>query len=81
MFNCSGREYKKGNLNSSKLATVGISYLIGELHRRLGNHKEARKWFSQTVTNLQIKGKREIERLARDEWMEAREELKKIKTS
>lgn len=73
--------YEKDNLNSSKLGTVGISYLIGELNRRLGNHKEAVRWFSQTVTNPQIKGKREIERLARDEWMETREELKKIKTS
>jgi len=73
--------FEKDNLSNSKLGVIGISYLIGDLNRRLGNHQEAIKWFSRTVTHPQIKSKKEIERLARDEWMESRQELKKIKIS
>jgi uncharacterized protein (DUF2225 family) len=40
-------------------------YLIGELHRRLGNNSEALKWFSKVLCNP--KAKQKIKDMARDQ--------------
>lgn len=53
-----------------------LLYLIGELHRRAGNPKEAVMWFSRAVRHPGVKQNAEIERLARDQWLTAKEEAK-----
>ncbi|HIH96173.1 MAG TPA: DUF2225 domain-containing protein [Thermoplasmata archaeon] len=57
----------------SKLGTVGVAYLIGELYRRLGNSKEAVKWFSLAVSHPEAKVRRDLEKMARTQWQMARE--------
>jgi len=57
----------------SKLGTIGVAYLIGELYRRLGNSKEAVKWFSIAVSHPEAKVRLDLEKLARSQWQMARE--------
>jgi len=57
----------------SKLGTVGVAYLIGELNRRLGDSKEAVKWFNIAISHPEAKMRKDIEKLARAQWQLARE--------
>jgi len=68
--------FEKGGEVASKLGEVGLTYLIGELYRRLGNYQQAVQWFGRTVMNKAVKLKPEIERLSREQWHAAKEELK-----
>lgn len=58
-----------------KISDVRLMYIIGELNRRTGRLREAINWFSRVVRHPEIKREPEIERLARDQWELAREEL------
>ncbi len=56
------------------LNEVALSYLIGELHRRFGNTKEAIHWYAKALDHPEIKNNRQIQIRARDQWSLAREE-------
>ncbi|MBO8158361.1 DUF2225 domain-containing protein [Thermosyntropha sp.] len=66
---------KVGNLDE-----VQLIYLIGELNRRLGNYREAVNWFNKVITHKNIKNSPNIEKMAREQWSLAREEMQKNKT-
>lgn len=51
-----------------KLSEVGLAYLIGELHRRTGDYKDAVSWFSRAVSLPDAKREPEIVRMAREQW-------------
>ncbi len=53
---------------------VIMLYLLGELNRRIGNYKEAVKWFDKALSNPDINRKRHIKLKARQQWSLAREE-------
>lgn len=57
---------------SSKLGEVGLMYILGELYRRIGEYREAVRWFGRLVVREDIKKFPEIERLTRDSWQDAR---------
>ncbi|QGG48262.1 DUF2225 domain-containing protein [Heliorestis convoluta] len=61
-----------------KMTSTALSYLIGELHRQVGNYDVAIRWFSRSISenSKQIKKEPEIERLARQQWSLAKEEFK-----
>ncbi|NLC11024.1 MAG: DUF2225 domain-containing protein [Firmicutes bacterium] len=48
-----------------------VVYLIGELNRRLGNIKEAGRWFTRVINDKEIND-RGIIRMARERWQELR---------
>lgn len=54
---------------------VQLPYLIGELHFRLGDYKEAVKWYMYTVGMRESKAHPQIEKQARERWNDAREAL------
>jgi hypothetical protein len=56
-----------------------VIYLIGELHRRLGNNEEAVVWFSKVINSRA--GTERIQKLARDQWHLVKDELKKNSVS
>lgn len=62
------------DLTRSSMDEITMSYLIGELHRRLGRKKDAIVWFGKTVSNPLIKDNPRIENLAREQWALAKEE-------
>ncbi len=47
-------------------------YLVGELNRRLGNEREAVKWFSMLINNHKNKSP-QLAKVARERWQEIRE--------
>lgn len=57
------------SLNNAKLM-----YLIGELHRRLGDFNEAVKWFARVVNDKRIMDAAMI-KASRDQWAATREDM------
>ena len=50
-----------------------LTYLIGEISRRLGEKEEALNWFNNVLRNPEIKDNRVIERMTREQWQLAKE--------
>ncbi|MEK3881982.1 DUF2225 domain-containing protein [Paenibacillus sp. PL2-23] len=61
-------ETEGGSLNNAKLM-----FLIGELHRRIGENNDAVKWFSRVVNDKRIMDAAMI-RACREQWQLIREE-------
>ncbi|WP_187296223.1 DUF2225 domain-containing protein [Tepidibacter mesophilus] len=59
--------------------SVSMAYLIGELNRRFQNYEESIKWFQTALKDPNIKRKRLIENMVRNQWFIAIEEHKKLK--
>jgi uncharacterized protein len=62
-------ESEGGSLNNAKLM-----YLIGELHRRLGDFNNAVKWFARVVNDKKIMDTAMI-KASRDQWTTTREDM------
>lgn len=60
--------YSKERLPIGGLNEVKITYLLGELSRRIGNYKEAIKWFDKTVNNPLASTQPALVKMARDQW-------------
>ena len=60
-------------LNDTNMDELRLSYLIGELNRRLGNIKEALKWFNTTISNPRLKSNPMLENMVREQWRLTRE--------
>jgi len=58
------------------LTEVTLTYLIGELLRRVGRYEEALSYLSKVVGNPQSKNEKRILDLAREAWQAARTEKK-----
>lgn len=63
---------------SSKLGEVGLMYILGELYRRIGEYREAVRWFGRLVIHDEIKKSPEIERLTREAWQDARQKEREM---
>lgn len=61
-----------GNLNE-----ISMLYLLGELSRRLGKFNDAIAWFGKAVASPERNANPKIERLAREQWILAKEQYKK----
>lgn len=69
--------FEKENLPIGNLNSIGIMYLIGELNRRLDNFDQAILWFGKVVSDPLKSQSPQIERLAREQWMTMREQVKR----
>ncbi|AJY73785.1 DUF2225 domain-containing protein [Paenibacillus beijingensis] len=58
----------------TELNNAKLMYLIGELHRRLGENSEAVRWFSRVVNDKRIMDATMI-RASRDQWQLIRAEM------
>ena len=58
-----------------------VIYLIGELNRQLGNHKEAIRWYESVVRHEFAYKNRLIKGYAKEQWALAAEEYALIKNS
>lgn len=66
-------EYEGIDLNNARLM-----YIIGDLHRRLGNYNDAVQWFSRVVNDKKIMDAAMI-RACREQWAVVREEMQEQK--
>lgn len=62
-------ENERDSLNNARLL-----FLIGELHRRLGQYNDAVRWFSRVIHDKNITDSAMI-RASREQWQSIREEL------
>lgn len=66
--------FQNGSGRVGNLSDVKATYLIGELHRRIGNFSEAVNWFNNVITHKDIKQNPQTEKLAREQWALTRQE-------
>ncbi|KXG78930.1 DUF2225 domain-containing protein [Thermotalea metallivorans] len=76
---CFEQAFVSEPLPIGNLDEVTLMYLIGEIHRLIGNYEEAIEWFSKAVGNPAIKTKKKIDTLAREQWRLAKESFKNKK--
>ncbi|WP_102346599.1 DUF2225 domain-containing protein [Bacillus sp. Marseille-P3661] len=68
------KSYYEGDLKNSKLSTIRLLYLMGELYRKLDNPNKAIVYFSKVISlKNQTKEKKFVE-MAHDRWFQIREE-------
>lgn len=60
------------------LGEPGVIYLIGEMHRRIGKHKEARRYFEQALASKEIRNYPRIADMIRDMMIVTKEALEKV---
>lgn len=63
--------YKESLENHMEVIT--LSYLIGELSRKLGEKEEAISWFNNTLKNPEIKNNPRLENMVREQWVKVKE--------
>ena len=63
-----------GNLNE-----ISMLYLLGELSRRIGKHNDAIVWFGKAVASPERGENPKIEKLAREQWVLAKDQHKNSK--
>lgn len=75
-IHCFEEAFRYERFPIAKLDEISVSYLLGELNRRIKNYEEAIGWFDQTLRNSEIKRKRKLEIQTREQWRLAKEEYK-----
>ena len=68
--------YMREQMPIGNMTEITLSYLIGELLRRIGRFEEALPYLSKVVGNPLAKSEKRILELARDAWHAAREAKK-----
>ncbi|MBS4536592.1 DUF2225 domain-containing protein [Clostridium sp. D2Q-14] len=64
--------YERESLKKSSFDKKTVEYLIGEINRRIGNKKDAIKWFNIVISDNPGTSMR-IENLAREQWQKTKE--------
>ena len=72
--------YMREQTPIGNLTEVTLTYLIGELLRRIGHYDESLTYLSRGVGNPQAKNEKRVLEMARDAWQEVRD-LKKAAES
>lgn len=72
--------FEKGADLPEKLGAPGILYLIGELYRRQGLLKEARRFYERALASKEIKSFPMIANQTRDMMMAAKEQMERTST-
>lgn len=71
--------YNNEPMPIGKMDEVTVTYLIGELNRRIGNYKEAIGWFNRLLNDRKIKKNPRLEKMTREQWQLASSEFKSTK--
>lgn len=66
--------YKRESLVGTNMDELKLSYLIGEINRRLGNEDFALKWFNLVISNPEIQFNSMLETMVRGQWSLIRED-------
>ena len=76
---CFEEAYRYEGLPIGGMDDISITYLLGELNRRLGKYEDAIYWFNKAIGNPGIKQKKSLETQVREQWSLAREQFKQFK--
>lgn len=68
--------FNKERFPLDKLDEPTTMYLIGELHRRTGNNKDAVQWFNKVVNSQAARANAKLIEMAREQWQTAKAEMK-----
>ncbi|SHH28573.1 DUF2225 domain-containing protein [Tepidibacter thalassicus] len=71
--------FSKERFPIAGMDSASLAYLIGELNRKFKNYEQSIKWFQMALKDPNIKRKRFLENMVREQWMLTTEEYKKIK--
>jgi tetratricopeptide (TPR) repeat protein len=69
--------YEKGDEMPEQLGEPGILYLMGELNRRLGQFREARRYYELALACKEIRSYPHIAGLTRDQILITKEQMGK----
>jgi uncharacterized protein (DUF2225 family) len=67
--------HQKGNTMPENLGEPGVLYLIGELYRRRGLYKDARRFYEKALASKEIKAFPRIAEMTRDMMLSAKEQM------
>jgi uncharacterized protein (DUF2225 family) len=70
--------YEKGSKLPEKLGEPGVLYLIGELHRRAGDFREARNYFGKALSSKELEAFPSIENMVREQMLVAKEQQEQL---
>ena len=73
---CYEEAYRYEKLPIGGLDEISITYLLGELNRRLEKFEDAIYWFNKAISHPGVKQKKNMESQIRDQWILAREQFK-----
>lgn len=68
--------YSKGDFQGTHMSEIRLLYLIGELHRRLEQPKQAILYFSKVIAKKKETLEKRIVQMAHERWQEIREQKK-----
>lgn len=71
--------FSNENFPIAGMSSPVLSYLIGVLNKRFENHKDAIKWFQQTIKDPEGYKVRHIITKARNAWQDTMEDYRRIK--
>ncbi|SHJ90376.1 DUF2225 domain-containing protein [Tepidibacter formicigenes] len=71
--------FSKERFPIAGMDSASLAYLIGELNRKFKNYEQSIKWFQMALRDPQIKRKKLLENMVRDQWLLVTEEYKKVK--
>jgi len=75
---CYSDIYDRENFPVDKLDEFTCLYMIGELHRRVGDIEEAIQWFSRLISSPEARKNPNLVEQARDQLQFAKEQLKNV---
>ncbi|MFE4199117.1 DUF2225 domain-containing protein [Aneurinibacillus aneurinilyticus] len=68
--------YQEGDYMRAGMSEIKLIYLIGELHRQLGDYNQALRFFSKVIEHPLKVNEPQMVRAARDQWQNMREDMK-----
>lgn len=71
--------YNSEPMPIGKMDELTVTYLIGELNRRIGSYKEAIGWFNRLLNDRKIKKNPRLEKMTREQWQQASSDYKSTK--
>lgn len=69
--------YEQGDYMRAGMSEIKLTYLIGELHRQLGDYNKALRFFSKVIEHPLKANEPQMVRAARDQWQNMREDMKR----
>ncbi|MBU8908825.1 DUF2225 domain-containing protein [Desertibacillus haloalkaliphilus] len=70
--------YQDSDFIGTQMTEMKLLYLIGELHRKVGNQSEAVVYFSRVINHKNRSIEKKVVEMAREQWQLMREEKTKV---
>ncbi|MBN2899941.1 MAG: DUF2225 domain-containing protein [Clostridia bacterium] len=75
------KSYTSEPLDEDPNNEANVLYLMGEIARQLGNYKKSVEWFGMALRSEGMKSNKNLEKMTRDQWAEAKVAFSKEKNA